>query len=378
MERSSRRGSAPVLAILVAALALVGSSSRAQTLCDPTSVLTLLAADTQTQRSLFAVSTPDSGPDSWVVLLDANAERARLLPDSLAGLRTGSSHGPGTFLSAIRCGEGCFQPLLWDEINWQRLGDPIHQSDDSTLHMTWDHGGAPWVLFHNLTEQAGVTDVSAHRWDGTKWSTAGRLRVQAVGSPAAAADPGIEDAVVSGSGRFRPGHPPEYWLPALPRSSGGQVIALARAAAFLTDDGRLMVSTDGGSTWLATEWTPWDRAGNPTATALPGTDYSIDRPTAAPLEALPILWYDERTPGRPALHLARWAVRSGWQSGPTIDLSDPSTPSVDHVLVDAAGRWTLLGACVEARQETHIEALVALPGALGTRRVEIPLERVAD
>ncbi len=353
---------------LVPALAL-----RAAQVCDETTVLTLVGTDTSTDRALLALRSPATEVGAWLVVIDGSASSARLLPDSLSGLRSGASYGPGPFLGGTSCGEACLQPVRLSPDGWQPLGPPIRNSRAASVHFTYDRSGVPWASLHSLSSLEDLVDVTAFRWNGTVWEDRGRLLVRAVGSPAAVPDPRTESGILVGSGRFLANGKPAHWVPALPspgNSPGGQVIAVGAAAAYLTFDSRLYTSLDGGSTWFLDRWTPWRERGD----ERPGDDYWIDLPAAANEGSLAALWYDERKVDSAALHLASWSPRSGWSQPARLPLGEGSMP-VDHALKTAAGRWLLLGPCRGSGRDTHLEALVAEPGSTTLSPAELPLER---
>jgi hypothetical protein len=375
----SRRKALPLVTRVVCGatlLALAVLPARGDAICDHDPVLTPLATDTRSGASLFSLTTQGGEMDRWLVVLDGPAQRALLYPDPLADLRTSASHGPGPFLSAGRCGDDCFQPLQWSSSGWRPLGFPIEHDPSSTLHFTYDRSGAPWLVFHQLTERKGFLAATAFRWDGLRWTDCGTLLVQAAGSPAAAPDPRSQNAIVSGTGRFGAGEAASYWLPALPvlnTSAGGQVIPLVgTAAAFLTQDSQLLLTLDGRS-WRLERWTPW---ANPVDRSDPwrsGLDYSLDRPEGAKGGALPLVWYDDRQPDNPRIHLTRWRAREGWQRGPSLKPTTPSGGTIEHVVVAADGSWLLIGSCRSAGTSSWLEGLFVAPGAVTAQPVRIPL-----
>jgi hypothetical protein len=174
-------------------------------------------------------------------------------------------------------------------------------------------------------------------------------------SPAAAPDPRRDDAVLIGTGRFAAGAPPAYWLPSIPQAdgaSGGHVVAFAGAAAYLTFDSRLYFTSDGGQTWYPERWAPW----------------------APRQDALALLWYDERRDAAPAVYLARWSERTGWQSPHQIPLAGRNAPSIDQALATADGKWLLLGPC----RGSVLDALVVDPVSGALRRPPIALRFAGD
>jgi hypothetical protein len=376
MERTPTRHSA-VLPALAAALVSFSPIAAVASVCAHEPVLTLLATNTRNDESLFALPSGD-GSLNRLIVLEGRSERARLFADSSPGARSGGSHGAGPFLSTTRCGKDCFQPIQWRPDGWAGLGGPVSFSDASTVHMTYDGEGAPWLLFHRLPELPGVTEVTAFRFTEDRWSPRGRLLVQAIGSPGVTADPTRRDAVLSGSGRFQAEAEPSYWLPALPAlgdSAAGQVRALTEAAIFLTSDSRLFLGSRDGTVWLRDTWTPWPNRKGPVEIWQAGEDYWLDLPATAPAGSLPALWFDERREESPRLHLAAWEPGKGWKPVATIELTGAAGPRVEHVLTMPTGKWLLLGGCRSTAAGSVIDALIVDPGAAGSPRAkEIPLE----
>jgi hypothetical protein len=360
----------PARRAMVLALAFAAATAPADALCTQDSVLTLLATDTRTDTSLFAVSDTTAG--ERLVVLDVAAETARVFADELAGRRRGASHGPGPFLLGSRCGDDCLQPVQFDDGAWTPLGSPLSGGDEATLHFTYESSGAPWLLRQELTELKGVSQVVAFRWDGGRWRPRGSLRVRAVGAPGAAPDPAHGDAVLIGTGRFSAAAEPAYWLPAIPLAegaSGGQVVAVGGSAAYLTFDSRLFFSSDGGATWFLERWTPWSPRPSRQPLWTPGVDFWLDLPVAPRGAGLAVLWYDERRDAAPAVYLARWRERSGWAPAHEIPLGGPTAPSIDQALVTDRDRWLLLGPCRGAA----LDALIIEPLGGKLRRPSIAL-----
>ena len=369
----------PVRAIalaLAAALAAISPTASAAPICARNPVLTLLATDTHDQESLFALSSDGDEGGSRLLVLNSRSERARLFSDSLAGLRSGGSHGPGAFLSTTSCGDDCFQPVQWQAGGWAPLGEPVGFSEASTVHMTYDSGGTPWLVFHRLADRPGATAAAAFRLEKQRWISRGRLYVQAVGAPGASPDPAADDAVLSGSGRFSASARPNYWLPALPTlpgSSGGQVVALDDAVVYLSFDGRLLMSSDGGNRWRKNTWAPWAarKAPEPWQAA---EDYRLDLPAAPHADSLMTVWYDQRRRELPFLHLTTWHSSNGWKKAAVIDLASTLGRQIEHVLATSAGKWLLVGRCQARGVDSIIDALIVDPDATVVRAIEIPLE----
>lgn len=365
--------------VLVAFGALTaGVAASEATVCDGRPVLTAIATDTETETTLFSLAGPPDQKHDWLVVLDARQHAARLFPDPFADLRTGASHGPGPFLAASRCGDDCFQPMEWKEPGWQPLGHPIEFDPNSTLHLTHDRAGSPWLVFHQLTERKGVLAATAYRWTGETWDRRGRLLVQGVGSPGATHDPREAGAILSGTGRFGTSAPPDYWLPALPvlpRSTGGQVIALpGGAAAFLTFDSRVVSSRD-GATWQLERWTPWPNPLGRSDLWVPGTDYSVDRTGGGGDGVLTLLWYDDRQTESPALHLTRWLPATSWSLEATLELPALPGSSVDHVVNTVDRGWLLVGPCHSSESDIWLEGLALEPGSTALFPLRIPLKK---
>lgn len=370
-----------VLAVLAASTAGARASSEAAP-CDTPTVMTLLATDTNSDRSLFALSTADRNSPTWLLAVDSKAGTAHLFPDVLAGLRTGASHGPGAFLTASRCGAGCYQPVRWRNGDWRPLGEAVHGPDAASVHLTYDRSGAPWLVLHTLSVHPGATRLNAYRWDGERWLDRGALTVQAIGSPGARPDPSHQRAILVGSGRFAADAVPAYWLSALPAPSdspGGQVTAVSGAAVFLTFDSRFYSTVDGGSSWLSSSWTPWSAPVARRSTGASPAGYWIDLPPAATGEELAALWYNESDPSAPTVTLTLWQPDSdgrshgSWQPLATLDLATSDSPTVEHVLRGSDGRWTLLGHCRFDGESTVIGAQIWEPTRGAFRSLEIPL-----
>ena len=313
------------------------------------------------------------------MVLDTETRKAVLYPDALGDLRTAGSHGPGPFLAASRCGDDCFQPIRWSTAGWQPLGHPIEFDPRSTLHFTYDRSGAPWLVFHRLSDRKGALRATAYRWDGRAWSSRGELLVQGVGSPGATSDPSRARAILSGTGRFDADLPPTYWLPALPATtrpddvtSGGHVVALAKGAAiFLTFDGRVTSTLD-GETWRLERWTPWPNPLRRDDLWIPGVDYSVDRPAGSDSNSLRLLWYDDRQTAAPTLHLTRWAPDEGWVREATLDLTAFTTGSNEYVVHSPRG-WLLVGECRNDAGGSLLDALVVSSNSPAAEAIEIQI-----
>ena len=245
------------------------------------------------------------------------------------------------------------------------MGYPIEFEPQSTLHFTHDRSGAPWLVFHRLTERKGVLSATAYRWNGERWSRQGRLSVQGVGSPGATPAPDDPRAILSGTGRFAADRPPAYWVPALPvlppiapgAPEGGHAVALPGGGAlFLAFDGRIATSDDGAS-WRLERWTPWPNPLRRSDLWIPGTDYSIDRPIGGAPDPLRLLWYDERRLDVPRLHLTHWSRERGWTRDATLDLTDRAAGAAEHIL-HSGTEWILLGGCSERAGGSALSALV--------------------
>lgn len=347
----------------------------------------LVGLDTASGEALFAVPGEDGG--SWLVGWRQGAEGARAWREAEGAGRFGGSVGPGPVFAFRRCGKGCLQPLQIEtrtrdglrEERWSPLGEPILAPHAATVHGTYDLSGSPWTVIHGSAAEGreGFVGAWAFRLDGREWRPAGRLEVTAVAVPGALPAPGTPDAVISGTGLFSKRGEPQSWVTGLPagRTGGGaQVLPLdaGRAAAFLSAEGSVYRSADGGATWHLASWRPWD-----TGTAEPwerGSDYSLDLATGVPGESLPVVWFDRRLSGRERLVLSEMTAAGRWREVATGPARLPTSAGEDldvtHVLRGPGGRWSALFGCVRSEGEENLVIVETRDGeAKGPRLVPL-------
>ncbi len=380
----SRRGlaSARLVALLLAtgpAFAATGPD------CGPGSGIHMVGLDTASGEALFSV--PGDEESSWLVAWRLGAVRARLHREPEGTGRFGGSVGPGPVFAFTRCGDGCLQPLRLEEDRWEPLGEPIVVPHAATVHGTYDLESAPWAVIHGTApgSPAGSGSVSAwaFRLEGREWRPAGRLQVTAVAVPGALPAPWLADAVISGTGLFSAAGEPRSWVSGLPAGRGGagaQILPFGRrgktAAAFLSSEGSIYRSDDAGGSWHLASWRPWD-----TGTAEPwerGTDYTLDLATGVPGEALPVLWFDRRLPGREHLVFSEMTFAGRWREVATGPARLPTSAGEDlpvsHVLRGSGDRWSTLFGCVASGGEPRLVVMEVGHGEVGEPRL-VPLGR---
>lgn len=337
--------------------------------CGPDTVLSLVGVDTAAGTALFRIRGDDPEPAVWWLEVGAGGGDVALHPEWSDARRFSGSTGPGPVLVLERCGPDCAQVLRWSAGAWRPIGRSLTVSPTETAHMSWDSAGAPWVVLHQATEQPGRVRATAfrgsHNLNGVAggdaeaadviWEPRGALVVRSVGSPALLPDPGVEDAVLSGTGRFRSTGEPEGWLaglPAIPDDRRGQVMPLGTEGAFyLSGDGVVYLSADGGRRWQAMTWTPW--ASDPAVARIweRGVDYSLDRPEGHGGPALELVWFDDRLGGDEKVILSAGDVGS-WSTVATLpqdlDLAGVGRP-IEHIL-RLGPAWLLVGGCASPEE----------------------------
>jgi hypothetical protein len=319
-------------------------------LCAEPTPLSLLSMDTAAGRILLSLPDAAAG-GSRPVELTADEGSATLFPAVAVGERFAGSIGPGPRFALSGCGEGCVQALRWQDGRWRPLGAPLRVPPTAIFHTTYDRAGGAWITVHGLAGERGLTDVTAYRFQDGRWTPAGRLTVHAVGTPAAAPAPWRDDAIVSGSGQFAVGQAPAYWAGGLPPGEGvneGNLVALTQTAAtFLGRDGDLLYSVDRGKSWIVDRWRPWGV--EKTQIWSYGSDYGVDLPQGSVAGALPVLWFDQRSTRRHALHLTELTDGGHWrliaESDPRLEASFDEPLEITTFLHTAAGRWLLLSDC---------------------------------
>jgi hypothetical protein len=345
----------PVLIPFLLAWALgagaVAAAAAEPSLCDGASALTLVGMDTASGTMLFAVAGAAGGAGSWVVELDGAGSEAHAFPDRAAG-RYGGSVGPGPVIAVEPCGGACLQPVRWSAGTWQPLGEALNMPAGSTAAVTYDEAGAPWLVAHAATAQAGQMQAWSFRFEDHRWKSRGGLTVAAVGQPQVLPAPQRRDGVVSGTGLFSASAPPAPWvagLPGIPAERRGQLLALAgTGAAYISADGVAYLSGDTGKTWRRSTWTPWS-GGETTGMWRQGTDYGIDLPLADHRGDLQLVWFDRRSRNAEQVVLTRLGAGGDWTTLAQAP-SDVTTRNGDHlpvnqVLVPRAGTWVLLSGC---------------------------------
>lgn len=359
-----------VLALFAAAAPAL---ARQVAVCDSSTSLSLVGMDTRLGTVLFTAPPAGDGGRGWLIELAADATEATAWPDAPQG-RYGGSVGPGPVVAARPCGPSCVQPVDFRGGTWNRLGEPLLLPSTSTLATTYDASGRPWALAHGPGKTSGSLLAWGFRLEGTDWVERGRLEVLGVGQPQAGPAPGGTDAVLSGSGRFAAAAGAESWvrgLPTLPAARRGQLLPpLGTAAAYLSADGVLYLSTDRGEKWRRSTWTPWG-AGT-TGMWRQGQDYSVDVPVGDPQKAWPVAWFDRRRPEREEISLS-WIQPSGegrviaTTPGMVTTKSGEKLP-VTLLLLPRPDTWVLLSGCAHSAGGSGLVLKVMENGEMGAPR----------
>lgn len=362
----------PYAAALAFVLALTAAGAgdsplRAQgPACGVGSLVNLVGFDTSTGEALFSLAGSDGA--SWLVTWKQGAGTARLYREPEGFGRFGGSVGPGPVFVFERCGSGCLQPMRFDGGAWKPLGESIVAPSATTVHATYDLSGRPWAVIQGSGERPGFNHAWAFFLDGRDWRPAGDLEVTAVAVPGAAPAPWYERAIVTGTGLFAADAQPRSWLSGLPADRygpGAQVVAFdRRAGAFVSPEGTVYRTADGGKTWTLSGWTPWG-----TGSAEPwrrGTDYSLDLPTGIPSGVLPVIWFDRRIQGREGVIFTEMTNGGRWRQvavGPAdIPTSAGRDVSVFLVLRTVPDRWSMIYGCARAGGEPRL-VVVEVDGA---------------
>lgn len=346
-----RRRLGSVSGVLLALCALAGGAVAAdldlREVCDPYTALTLIGFDTAEGVALFAMPSRQEEIPGWIVELRAMDGVARLYPDWRDQRRFGGSVGPGPVLVLGRCGSDCLQVMSWRDGAWHEVAEPLAAASSAIAYPTRDGDGAPWVVLHRPTDEAGVVVAEAYRLIGGRWVPQGSLPVAAVGSPAVR--PAENGGVRTGSGEFLAELPPSSWvagLPGLPARDRGQLVPLpAGEVAYLARDARLYLSPDGGAGWAINQWLPW--GGDASAPAAQPT-WSVDLPVTDHAAPLSVAWFDNRGSGVSVLHLSERPAGGPWRVVASLSASErigEEEIGYSHLLRLANGRWLLLAGC---------------------------------
>lgn len=357
------RSNSASLVLLLFVVSAAGLAPPAQAglllgVCDADTVITLVGLDTHAGRALLHLSDP--GGDRPPGLLEVPSEGGLAFLHRADRPVFGGSVGPGPVLAFERCGEGCLKVLAWRAGGWVPLEGRVEAPPAVTLHATWDRSGTAWVVALGQTETPGRQRAWAFRRTGDVWIHHGPLSVDAVGEPAAVPDPVRTDAILVGSGRFRPDGPAGSWLsalPNLPREQMAEVFPLdAGSAVVLGADGSVFLTRDGGASWRRAGWAPPEAE---------GPEIWLDRPTGDRTGGPGVVWVDGKA-ARPALILTEIEVRNssgrsgGWKEVariPSEVVTDTGASLIfEHYLRPDGRRWWLLTGCVETPQTSGLVA----------------------
>jgi hypothetical protein len=341
--------------------------------CGVGALVNLVGFDTSTGEALFSLS--GSGGSSWLVSWKQGAASARLYREPEDAGRFGGSVGPGPVFVFKRCGAGCLQPMRFETGAWKPLGEPIVAPSTSTVHATYDLSGRPWAVIQSSAERPGFTHSWAFHLDGREWRAAGELDVTAVAVPGATPAPWYDRAIVTGTGLFAADGAPRSWVSGLPAGRSGpgaQVVAFdRRAGAFVSPEGTVYRTADGGKTWSLSGWTPWG-----TGSAEPwrrGTDYSLDLPTGIPSGVLPVIWFDRRIQGEESVIFSEMTIGGVWRqlaSGPAdIPTSAGRDVTVLLVLRTVPDRWSMVYGCARAGGEPRLVVVEVDGTKVGTPKL---------
>jgi hypothetical protein len=274
-------------------------------------------------------------------------------------------------LAARPCGANCLQPVSWTGSDWQPLGEPLRVPTATTISSTYDRTGTAWFLVQFPAKQDGSVQVEAFRLKGQDWESRGALAVTAVGQPAALPAPQRKDGVLVGTGLFSVSGRPEAWvtgIPSLPPARRGQLIALTgTAAAYISADGVVYLSTDSGKSWKRSTWTPW---GSPEGTVgiwRQGSDWWVDLPYGDHEGALKLAWFDRRVPKEEKILLTRLTQRGEWvrlsEARSEVSTRSEELP-LSQILVPRADTWVLLTGCVASQGRSSLVLRVFRDGRL--------------
>lgn len=356
------------LVISLAAVAVAaGNPAVAQTtihlreVCDSRTVFTLAGADLEAGRLLLAMRSEQPPIPGWLVDLDTTVGRARLHIRDPAKGRTGGSVAPGPVLTALPCGTACREIEAWENGRWTPVGPPLSVAERGTLAAGYDNGGRPWAVVVERTGQRGRVRVAASRLEGGVWRPAGRAVAEAIGFPAVHPSPADAAAILVGSLRFSPSAQAGPWLRGMPQDgTGSQVVAItAEAAAWLDDDGALLLTRDRGRTWRRSRRTRQDTVGGWV------NELRADLPLHRIDGRFPTLWTPPPAEGtgrtRPALDLTTWSVNRGWRDVARLPEAYPRGVSpqfeAQHILVRGDGHWILVGSCVDTPKGAALELI---------------------
>lgn len=322
--------------------------------CDETTELDLVGVDTTAHSALLALPSRQDGVPAW--LLEIGPDGATLYPDPHPAGRFGGSTGPGAVLAFERCGGACVQAVAWSAGRWQPAGPPLDTGGGTTLHAARDGSGRAWIAQHFPGASEHTRRVVAVRLEEGRWREAGSLEVSGAGSPAVAPDPAHAQSLISGSGRFTPGRPPETWVrtPPLPPGEVGSLVPLGgERAAYLTADSRLLLTRNGGRQWFEQRWTPWSATAGVTRWDR-GRDYWLDLPTGAVAGGLFVLWYDDRPGEQPALWLTAGEGPSGLAAAAVPRAPRPGAEAIEQAIHWGQGEWMLLGGCRHDQRTAYV------------------------
>lgn len=343
-------------------------SAESEPACGVGAAVRLVGLDTASGEALVSVAGREG--ESHLVAWRAG-KGARSFPEPEGAGRFGGSVGPGPVFAFRRCGRECFQPLRFEEGAWRPLGEPLAAPAGTTVHATYDRSGAAWVVVHAAGGDRGLRQAWAFRRAGSEWRPAGRLEVTAAGVPGALPAPWLEDGIVSGTGLFRAEAPPEVWVEGLPAGAsepGARLVPLgASAAALLSAEGIVFRTADGGATWRRAAWKPW--ASGATESWERGRDYSLDLATGAVGDALPVVWFDRRLPGRESLVYTEMSADGAWREVARGPGRIPTTAGrdlfADTVARAASGRWSTLFGCVRSAGSPRLVTTTVVEGTVG-------------
>jgi hypothetical protein len=345
-----RRRALSLVAAAGLGLLASGGARAAAPICDAINALSVIGMDTSSGRMLFAVSPLGGQGAAWVVELDGAGRNAHAYPEA-AGRRYSGSVGPGPILAVEECGSNCVQPVRWHEGTWQPLGEPLTLPAATTLAATYDGTGAPWFVAHGAATTEGQMRAWAFRLEGHEWRAHGALDVTAVGQPQTLPAPQRKDGVTSGTGLFSASDAPVTWLgglPELPAERRGQVLALTgSAAAYLSADGVVYLSSDGGKKWRRSTWTPW--SGDTVGMWRQGSDYGVDLPFGDARGGLQLVWFDRRNPAEEKVLLTRLNPNGDWVllGDAAVDVLSKNGQHLPatQILIPQADSWILLSGC---------------------------------